>query len=105
MNGKCRLRVIFDRPSRFCLPVHVRFAPKADLRPGQRDKAEITEVDVGGGGGGPNDPLIKALIQKLPPTGPWIADERVTWLKMLAMAFQITYGQEPNIDIKKEAAN
>ena len=48
-------------------------------------------------------PLL--LIQKLPHTGPWAVDERVTWLKMLAMAFQITYGQEPNIEIKKEAAN
>jgi hypothetical protein len=27
------VRVIFDRPSRSCLPVDVCFAPKADLRP------------------------------------------------------------------------
>jgi hypothetical protein len=41
----------------------------------------------------------------LPLAGPWTADERVTWLKMLARAFDITYGHEPNIEIKKEAAN
>jgi hypothetical protein len=33
--------------------------------------------------GGSKDPLIQALIQKLPSSGPWSADERVTWLKML----------------------
>jgi len=32
------LRVIFDRSIRFCLPVHVCFAPKTDLRP---DRIEI----------------------------------------------------------------
>jgi hypothetical protein len=58
-----------------------------------------------GGSGGGKDPLIAALIQKLPPEGPWPVDERVTWLKMLAMAFQITYGQEAEIRITKEAAN
>jgi len=57
------------------------------------------------GGGGPTDPLIQALIHKLPEGGPWPADDRINWLKMLAMAFQITYGQEPSIEIKKEAAN
>jgi hypothetical protein len=45
------------------------------------------------------------LIQKLPAQGPWGADERVTWLKMLAMAFQIAYGPVEEISIKKEAAN
>ena len=65
--------------------------------------------DVGSGNdsgtGGSDDPLIRALIQKLPPNGPWSADERVTWLKMLTMAFQITYGPDEAIEIKKEAAN
>ena len=63
-----------------------------------------TKVKTGGGGGG-KDPLIAALIQKLPPEGPWPIDDRVTWLKMLAMAFQMTYGPEPEIRITKEAAN
>lgn len=59
----------------------------------------------GDGGGGVDDPLISALIQKLPKSGPWSADERVNWLKLLTMAFQMTYGQEDQIEIKKEAAN
>ena len=45
-----------------------------------------------GGGGGPTDPLIQAPIHKLLEEGPWPADDRVNWLKMLTMAFQITYG-------------
>jgi TPR repeat protein len=47
----------------------------------------------------------QALIQKLPAEGPWPIVDRVNWLKMLTMAFQITYGHEPSIEIKKEAAN
>jgi hypothetical protein len=32
--------------------------------------------------------------------------ERIVWLKMLTMAFQMSYGHEPEIEIKeKEAAN
>src|SRR5215831_18175515 len=30
-SGLCRLGVIFDRSSQFCLPVDVRFTPKATL--------------------------------------------------------------------------
>ena len=59
---------------------------------------QIDKVKTGGGGGG-KDPLIAALIQKLPPEGPWPIDDRVT------MAFQMTYGPEPEIRITKEAAN
>jgi len=59
-----------------------------------------------GNGGGPQDTLIQALIEKLPPAGPWSADERLNWLKLLTMAFQIAYGQVEEIEIKKkEAAN
>jgi len=65
---------------------------------------QIDKVKTGGGGGG-KDPLIAALIQKLPPEGPWPIDDRVRRLKMLAMAFQMTYGPEPEIRITKEAAN
>jgi hypothetical protein len=56
-----------------------------------------------GNGGGPQDTLIQALIEKLPPAGPWSADERVNWLKLLTMAFQIAYGQVEEIEIKKPA--
>jgi hypothetical protein len=56
-----------------------------------------------GNGGGPQDTLIQALIEKLPPAGPWSADERVNWLKLLTMAFQIAYGPVEEIEIKKQA--
>ena len=56
-----------------------------------------------GGGGDPpnNDPLIAALIQKLPNSGSWDADQRVAWLQMMAMAFQMAYGAADAIEIKK----
>jgi hypothetical protein len=56
----------------------------------------------GGGGTGGKDPLIAALIQKLPRGGSkWSADDRVTWLQMISMAFQMTYGPVETIEIKK----
>jgi hypothetical protein len=83
--------------------------PIEPLKPKGEEDGE-DEYANGSGGGGPTDPLIRALIQKLPRKGPWSASERVTWLKMLAMAFQMSYGPEPEIEIKeatkiKEAAN
>lgn len=59
----------------------------------------------GGAGGGVDDPLISALIQKLPKGGSRSVAERVNWLKLLTMAFQIAYGQEETIEIKKETAS
>ena len=52
-----------------------------------------------GGPGGPKDPLLIALIQKLPEKGPWPADDRIMWLRMIAMAFQMAYGQEDEIEV------
>jgi hypothetical protein len=75
--------------------------------PPKRETKKQEEKDrngSGGGGGGAGDSLIQALIDKLPESGPWPASERITWLKMLAMAFQMSYGREPEIEIK-EAAN
>ena len=63
------------------------------------DEAAASEMHRRNGGGGGNDlppldPLIAALIQKLPPAGTreWKAQERVMWLQMAAMAFQMVYG-------------
>lgn len=58
------------------------------------------------GGGGPDDPLIAALIQKLPAAGTdWSTDERVAWLQLMIMGFQVAYGPKDQISVKKEAAN
>ncbi len=59
----------------------------------------------GGGEGGASDPLIQAVIQKLPAKGPWPADDRIKWLKMLSMAFDIAYGSDEEIQIRNEAAH
>jgi hypothetical protein len=49
---------------------------------------------------------LAALIQKLPPGGNWPVDDRINWLKMLVMGFQVAYGTDAEIEIKKkEAAN
>jgi hypothetical protein len=69
----------------------------------EKDKSGEGQHHHGGNGGGPQDTLIQALIEKLPPAGPWSADERVNWLKLLTMAFQIAYGQVEEIEIKKPA--
>ena len=57
-------------------------------------------------GSGAGDPLIAALIQKLPPAGEdWSADERVAWVQLMIMGFQVAYGPKEQISVKKEAAN
>jgi hypothetical protein len=58
----------------------------------------------GGGNGGPNDPLIKALIQRLPTGSSWPTDDGIDWLKMLVMGFQVAYGTDAEIEIKKKEA-
>lgn len=56
---------------------------------------------AGGGGSGTGDVLLDALISKLPAAGTqWGIEERIAWLSMMAMGFQITYGAQPSIDIK-----
>jgi len=60
----------------------------------------------GGGGAGADDPLIAALIQNLPPAGTdWSTDERVAWLQLMIMGFQVAYGPKEQISVNKEAAN
>lgn len=54
----------------------------------------------GGGGGGDEekptlDPVIAALIQKLPTSGPWKTADREAWLSMMKMAFDMAYGANP----------
>lgn len=39
------------------------------------------------------DPLLDAVIGKLPPAGErWPEEGRIAWLKMMAMAFDLVYG-------------
>ena len=40
-----------------------------------------------------HDPLLAALIAKLPTeTAPWPCADRIAWLQMMAMAFDVVYG-------------
>jgi hypothetical protein len=58
----------------------------------------------GGSGGGDDslDPVVSALIKKLPGKGKDFAVEaRVRWLQMMEMAFQDAYGEAGVIEIKK----
>jgi hypothetical protein len=65
---------------------------------GIKDEKLKRENGHGGNCGGPNDPLIQALIDKLPDGGPWPSEARVNWLKMLVTGFNIA---DDEIDIKK----
>jgi hypothetical protein len=71
---------------------------------GGDDAVIKSEPRSDGGGGEPPrlDPLIAALIQKLPPVGTdeWPVEARVMWLQMAAMAFQMAYGSTEPIEIK-----
>jgi hypothetical protein len=44
------------------------------------------------GGGGASDPLLAAVIDKLPAQGPWLQPDRDAWLKMLTLALDVAYG-------------
>jgi hypothetical protein len=76
--------------------------------PNKEKSGDIHQDRNGGGAGnggssvGSDDALIQALIQKLPKSGPWGVDERVNWLKLLTLAFQIAYGPSDEIEIKKQ---
>lgn len=60
----------------------------------------------GGGGGGSNlDPVIKALVDKIPsPTSEpsWATEEQVKWLQMMAMAFGMIYRTSGRITVTSE---
>lgn len=68
--------------------------PKSDAPPPPPADQSQNRFD-GGGGGTTGDPLIDALIKKLPPAGKsWPAAERKTWMTMMEMAFVLAYGVE-----------
>lgn len=47
-----------------------------------------------------DDPLIGALIAKLPATGEaWPKADRINWLRMLVMAANLAYGDAPGITV------
>ena len=80
-------------------------APSGKESGQSNDQSNKSPPGGGGGDGGTGDKLLDALISKLPAAGQtWSVDERVAWLSLMAMGFQITYGVEPTIEIKKANA-
>jgi hypothetical protein len=116
---KERARQVFERSAeqggffehgknRLVMPaVVLREPPPADL-PGEKN---------GGGGGGDDgleglglDPLLIALLKKIPTSGEWPAAQRVRWFRTFAMNVSQIYDEdsepvEMKIDLDKEAAN
>lgn len=45
------------------------------------------------------DPLLAALIAKLPKGGSWPRADRVAWLELMAKSFDVVYGLEDAIDV------
>jgi hypothetical protein len=73
-----------------------------------KEDEKLNKAKNGSGGGDdlpPLDGLILALVKKLPPadTTEWKIQDRVMWLQMAAMAFQMAYGSVGPIDIKAAA--
>jgi hypothetical protein len=49
---------------------------------------------------GKTDPLLAAVIDKLPPAGQsWPRADRVAWLELIVKAFDVAYGREDAIDL------
>jgi hypothetical protein len=50
------------------------------------------------------DPLIQALVDKLPkPNSIWSIEDRGKWLKAVAMAFNLVYRSPPTEELKQSA--
>lgn len=110
---KDRARQVFERSAeqagffehgrnRLVMPA---FKGGAGAAPPPRDSDENRGGGGGGGGGEPGlDPVLAALIEKLPRgTGAkFPGRERVTWLQMMTMALQLAYGSEGEITITSE---
>lgn len=116
---KDRARQVFERSAeqggffehgknRLVMPaVAIRETPAAD---------PLTDKNGGGGGGDDGldslglDPLLIALLKKIPTSGEWPAAQRVRWFRTFAMNVSQIYDgdNEPvemKINIDKEAAN
>jgi hypothetical protein len=84
-----------------------------------RETAPVDQsTDKNGGGGGGDDgldklgldPLLIALLKKIPTSGQWPAAQRVRWFRTFAMNVSQIYDGDSNpvemkIDLDKEAAN
>lgn len=105
---KDRARQVFERAADqagFFAHGKNRLVAPGIINPGSTAREETAEErDPPGGGDGGNggitgDPLLDALVKKLPQSGkPWPSAERKTWLKMVEMAFDLAYGVQAQAD-------
>jgi len=62
----------------------------------------LTLIETADAGGRMSDPLIQALVDKLPePNSIWSLDDRAKWLKAAAMAFNLVYRFPASEDLKQ----
>jgi hypothetical protein len=53
-----------------------------------------------------HDPLLAALIARLPADAwPWPCGDRIAWLQMMAMAFNVVYGPCGGIEVAAAASD
>jgi hypothetical protein len=109
-----RARQAFDKSAKhanFIRPGSDRFVTPILASPRAETKSATTETQEqsapgSGDGDGPDDgvdPVIKALVAKIPPTGTqWPLEEQVYLLQMLAMTFHMTYKNRRPIKVSAE---
>lgn len=106
-----RARQVFDRSAKhagFIRPGSDRFVTPIVQAPGASSadtsqQAESPKKFAGGGGGDDVDPIIRALVEKIPPTGTqWPLEEQVQLLQMLGMAFHMIYKNKRPIKVSAE---
>lgn len=82
-----------------------------DAPPPKKDEEEKKKKKTGGGGGGDHpdlDPIVQALVAKIPPvdpTAPWAVKDQAKWLQMMAMAFGMIYEADGTITVNVSEAS
>ena len=75
-----------------------RFIKPGGLGRGEEGRGDLLKKNNGGGGDGPTglDPVIKGLIDKLPPPDSvWAESDRKLWLQILESSFKLIYKDKP----------
>lgn len=71
-------------------------------RSAEPEKTPVLNVIETAHAGRMSDPLIQALVDKLPePNSVWSIDDRAKWLKAAAMAFNLVYRFPASEDLKQ----
>ena len=88
--------------------------PGFAAREQESDRRQDNDEDKGrnkGGGGGddgkpPLDPLLRGLVDRLPPSDTeWSVTDRVKWLQTASNVFDLIYKGDGGIEIRAAMAN